>query len=103
MATRVAYSDRPWSFLTTDHAAANEQLPLRPDQANLAIIALRGPATGQWTASRPRTLVSGATAAALRYNCLSRRLEAIASKTFGIPKMGYFGDYGEFAPLRPGG
>ena len=98
MATTVADSARPWSFLKTDHAAAYKQLPLRPDQANLAVIALRDPTTDQWAAFRSRTLVFGSTAAVLHYNCLSRCIAALVSKTFGIPMIGYFDDYGAFVP-----
>ena len=98
MAINVAQSARPWSSLKTDHAAAYKLLPLRPGQARLAVIALRDPATDRRYAFRSRTLVFGSTAAVLHYNCLSRCLASLISKTFGIPMVGYSDDYGAFAP-----
>ena len=98
MTISVAPSARQWPFLKTDHTAAYKQLPLRPDNADLAVIALRGPVYGRWAAFRSRNLVFGSTAAALHYNCRSRCLAALISKTFGIPMLGYFDDYGAFAP-----
>ena len=98
MAIDIAPSARPWSFLKTDHAAAYKQLPLRPDRAQYSVISLRDPTSCQWAAARSRALVFGSTAAVLHYNCLPGCLACLISKTFGIPMMGYFDDYGAFAP-----
>ena len=97
MAVTIAPSARPWSFLKSDHAAAYEQLPIRPENSELATIALRDPNTDRWAAFRPRALMFGSTAAVVHYNCLSRCLAALISRVFGIPMMGYFDDYGAFA------
>ena len=45
----------------------------------------------------PRTQLFGATAAVLHYNTVSRVLAATAARWLKIPRIGYFGDFGEIS------
>ena len=42
----------------------------------------------------PRTLLFGAAASALRYNCFSRIMAALANRFLGLPVLNYFDDFG---------
>ena len=98
MCLDIADTSRPWGFIKTDHEAAYKQLPLRPDHARLAFVALRNPTSGVWVASPPRVLLFGAAAAVLRYNTFSRVLAVLVCLYLGIPLVGYFDDFGSMTP-----
>ena len=87
-------SDREWSFFKTDHAAAYKNLPLAPDSAKLCLVTLRNPEDGKWYGFWPRTLLFGAVAAVLHYNCFSRIIAILANRIFGLPMVNYFDDLG---------
>ena len=98
MCLRVRRTKRRWAFFKADHEAAYKQLPLAPDQAKLALVALKNPTSGKWMAFPPKALLFGAEAAVLHYNCFSRLISVIFNKTFGIPLLAYFDDFGALAP-----
>ena len=87
-----------WAFFKADHEEAYKQLSMAPGHANLALIALRNPTSGQWMAFPPKALVSGAVSAVLHYNSFSRLISAIFNKIFGIPSLAYFDDFGALVP-----
>ena len=91
-------TNEPWIFFKQDHASAYKQLPLDPDHAKFAMVALRHPKLGTWFAFSPRSLLFGAEAAVTHYNCFSRALAVLTNKIFGIPLIAYFDDYGAFCP-----
>ena len=53
-------------------------------------------------AFHPKDLLGGSTSEVLRYNCFSRLLDVLFSGIFGIPRAGYFGDFGPLAPGNVG-
>ena len=61
------------------------------DQRN-AIVALRRPTTGKRHGFAIRTLSFVSVAEVLRYNVLSRILEALTNRCLGIPLVTYFDD-----------
>ena len=91
---------REWSFFKADREAAYKQLPMGPVHHNLATVAIRNPDTGEWAAFPPKALLFGAVAAVLHYNCFSRILSALFNKIFGVPMIGYFGDFGALVPSK---
>ena len=92
----VLGSDVDWAFFKADHEAAYKNWPLSPDQANRCIAALRSPSDGLWYGFLHRTLLFGAAAAVLHYNCFSRIVAVLANLIFGLPLINYFGDFGCF-------
>ena len=94
----IAATDEDWSFFKADHKAAYKNLPLSPTDAQYCIVALRSPMDRKWYGFVPRTLLFGAVAAVLRYNCLSRIIDVLANLLLGLPVVNYFDDYG--CPLR---
>ena len=86
-----------WMFSKCDNGAAYKQLPLAPGQAKLATVALRHPVAGLWHGFLPRTLLFGAEAAVLRYNCFSRAVDLLPNLILGIPLLSYFDDFGSMA------
>ena len=98
MTRNIRNTNRPWSFFKADHESAYKQLPLDPDQAHLAMVALRHPVSGLWYAFAPRALLFGAEAAVTHYNCLSRAIAVLTNMIFGIPMLAYFDDFGALAP-----
>ena len=98
IAIDIQETNRPWSFIKTDHEAAYKQLPLDPDHCNLAMVTLRHPTLGTWFAFPPQALLFGAEAAVIHYNCFSRILGVLTNKIFGIPLVTYFDDYGSMTP-----
>ena len=87
-----------WSFFKTDHESAYKQLPIAPEDQRTSVVALRGPKTGKWMAFVPRTLLFGAVAAVLHYNCFSRAVAVLFTKVTGIPLLSYFDDFGALVP-----
>ena len=92
----VLHSDVDWGFFKADHEAAYKNLPLSPEQANRCIVALRSPVDGLWYGFLSRTLLFGASAAVLHYNCFSRIVAVLANHIFGLPLINYFDDFGCF-------
>ena len=90
----VRDTGREWGFFKADRKAAYKNLPLNPDQAPLCTVALRNPTDSRWYGFLPRTLLFGAAAAVLRYNCFSRIIAALANCLFGLPVLNYFDDFG---------
>ena len=89
---------RNCEFPKADHAPAYNNLPLLPEHAHIAFVALRSPANGQWYAFPHRALIFGAVSEVLHYNCFSRILTFPTNRIFGIPLVGYFDDYGAMLP-----
>ena len=87
-----------WSFFKTDHESAYKQLPISPEDQRASVVALRHPKTGAWMAFVPRTLLFGAVAAVLHYNCFSRAVAVLFTKVTGIPLLSYFDDFGALVP-----
>ena len=82
------------SLIKADHEAAYKQLPLDPSEAGLAAVTLLNPTSNSWCAFLPRTLIFGSTSAVLHYNCLSRIVASLCCRILGIPRLGYFDDFG---------
>ena len=100
-ATRVIRAfPRAWAFGKVDHRAAYKFLPLRPSDAQYAVIALWNPDDENWYGCRPRTQLFGSTASVLHYNCFSRLLTTLLTRLLMIPLLGYFDDFGFYAPLE---
>ena len=57
-----------------------------------------GPHAGLRMAFAPRTLLFGATAAALHYNCFSRAVVVVFTNVAGPPLLRYFDDFGALGP-----
>ena len=93
----ISTADQPWSFFEADHKAACKNLPLNPEQADACISPLRTPSGGLWCGFRALTLLFGAVAAALRYNCFSRIIAVLANLVLGIPMANYFDDIGSMS------
>ena len=72
-------------------------MPLIPDQSGDCIVALRNPPGGLRYGFRPRTLLFGAVAAVLRYNCFSRISAVLACRILDIPTVTYFEDIGSMS------
>ena len=68
----------------------------------MAFVALRDPLTSLRMAFHPKDLLFGATSAVLRYKCFSRLLAVLFNRIFGIPLIGYFGDFGSLVPGNVG-
>ena len=102
MCLDIRHTRKPWEFFKSDHEAAYKQLPLRPEHARLAFVALRDPITSRWMAFPPKALLFGATSAVLHYNCFSRLLAVLTNRIFGIPLIGYFDDFGALVPANVG-
>ena len=82
-----------WAFSKADHEAAYKNLPSpRPRPT----VALRSPVDGRWCGFLSRTLLFGASAAVLHYNCFSRIAAALANKISGLRLINYFDDFGCF-------
>ena len=96
------HTKRACEFFKPDREAAYEQLPIRSERANLAMVALRDPATSKWTAFHPKALLFGDTSEAPRYNWFSLLLGALFNRIFGIPLIGYFDGFGALAPKNLG-
>ena len=99
MAAIVRPTQCPWSFFKADHASAYKQLPLDPTDQPTAVVALREPRSGTWHACVPRTLLFGAVAAVLHYNCFSRAVAKVFTRVTGAPLLSYFDDFGASVPL----
>ena len=70
------------------------------DIRGLAMVSLRSPAAEAWVACPPKSPLFRGDAEVLRYIAFSRLLDAIVNRTFGIPIIAYFDDFGGNAPLR---
>ena len=93
-----------WAFFKADRQAVYKNLPLSPDQSDRCVVALRCPSDGRWYGFLSRTLLFGAAAAVLRYNCFSLQVFVLADRISGLPIVNYFDDFGclitDF-PYRP--
>ena len=98
MTLEVANSNRPWSFMKMDHEAAYKQLPIDSDQTKYAMVALRHPTTLEWHAFPPFSLLFGAEAAVIHYNCYSRTVAILINRILGIPLIAYYDDLGALIP-----
>ena len=58
-----------------------------------AVVTLKDPVGGEWYGFIPHTQLFGSTAAALRYNCLSRVIASLACRISEIPRIGYYDDF----------
>ena len=88
MCLNVRPSKKSWGFFKADHEAACAQLPMRPEHANLAMVAIRDPITSLRAAFPPRALLFGATSEVLRYSCFARLSAVLFDRIFGIPSVG---------------
>ena len=98
LAALVRNTKCAWSFFKTDHESAYKQLPIDPEDQNLSAVALRHPVAGNWMAFVPRTLLFGAVAAVLHYNCFSRAVAVLFTRVTGAPLLSYFDDFGSLVP-----
>ena len=71
-------------------ASAYKQRPLDPAQANLSVISLLRPETGQWVDFVPKAILFGSVSASLHYNCFSRCLDFLINRRLGAPVLRYF-------------
>ena len=90
----LRHADRDWEFFKAGHQDSYKNLPINPDQAPLCIVALRFPTDGEWCGFFPLTLLFGAAAAVMRYNCFSRIIAVISCSFFRLPALNYFDDLG---------
>ena len=90
----ISTTDQPLAFPKADHKAAYKNLPLNPAQADACIVTLGNTSGGLLYGLRPRTLLFGAVAAAIHYNCYSRIIAMFANLILGIPIANYFDDIG---------
>ena len=67
---------------------------MRSDQQCSAVVALKDPASGKIRGFIPKTQLFGATAAALDYNTVTRVMATVAVRWLGIPRVGFFDDFG---------
>ena len=88
----ISKTDLPWSLSKVDQKSAYKNLPLNPDQSAACIATLRNPSDGLLCGFHPRTLLFGAVAAVLHYNCFSLILAVSANLILGIPTVHYFDD-----------
>ena len=100
MALDIKDSNKQWSFIKTYHESAYEQLPIDPDRARYAMVALRQPMAGNWCAFRPKSLLFGDEASAIHYNCFSRTIAFLVNRIFGKPLVSYFDDMGAPTPTE---
>ena len=94
MCLDCADADRELPFSKSDHAAAYKNMPLGPDSAKLFLVTLRNPTDSKRCGFWSRTLLFGAVAAVLRYNCFPRIIAVLANRLFGLPMVNYFDDLG---------
>ena len=98
MTLNIKHTNKHWSFFKTDHEAAYKQPPLDQEHVKYAMATLRRPTSGEWFALPPRSLLFGAEAAVIHYNCFSRIVAVLVNRIFGIPLVAYFDDLGDPAP-----
>ena len=65
MASVLVSSGKECVFFKADHESAYKQLPIRPDHARLAVVALKNPFTGEIERFAPNALVFGSLVAVL--------------------------------------
>ena len=92
MALNVDESHRSWTFMKMDRESAYKQLLLGDARAKYAMLTLRHPTAMEWRAFPPHSLLFGAEAAAIHYNCYSRTVAILISRIFGIPIISYYDD-----------
>ena len=71
---------RPLAITKADHDDAYKQLPVATREELTAAVTAQNPTDGSWYGCIPRTQLFGSTAAALRYNCLSRVIASSACR-----------------------
>ena len=98
LALGVKTSNRPWTFIKTDHEAAYKQPPLGRGHSKYAMVTLRHPRAGIRHAFLPHSLLFGAEAAVTHCDCFSRTIGILINRIFGIPILAYFDDFGPLAP-----
>ena len=89
-----------WPFFKTDHESAYIWIPIRPDRAKFAVVALRNPHGGMWYGFSPKSLMFGSTASVLHYTCLIRIIASLANRLLGLPMVGYIDDFGPICPSK---
>ena len=96
----VVDKKRSWGFFKADHASAYKQLPIGPNQAGYAIAAPKSPLDGKRYGFMPNSLMFGSAASVIHYNVFSRILVELVNGISGIHTVGYFDDFGGFAPIE---
>ena len=97
-AKRIRGSKSEWDVFKADNKDAYKQLLRDQEYANLTLVSLRHPTSGQWFAFAPRVLLFGAVSAVIHYNCFARIFSVLANKICGLPVFNYFGDFGSLVP-----
>ena len=98
MCRSIIPSQCDWHFFKADHEAAYKKLPIDWGESSLAVIALRNPADGRGYGFMSRTHMFGAISEVLHYNIFSRVVAELVCRTFGIPMLSYFDDFGALLP-----
>ena len=98
----IADSPRDWGLGVNDHESDYKHQPVRPEHADLAVVALRSLADGKLYGFTPRTQLFGSVVSGIRYNISSRVLIVISNRLLGIPAAGYVDDFAVLAPLSLG-
>ena len=78
----------------TDHEDAYKNVPLAPNDQDLAAVTLKCHSDGKPYCFLTRTQLFGSISAVLQYNCLSRIIASLAVRLLNIPVMGYYDDFG---------
>ena len=98
MAKGIRGSKSERAFFKADRKDAYKQLLLDQEYANLTLVALWHPTSGQWFAFTRRVLLFGAVSAVIHYNCFAMIFSVLANKISGLPVFNYFGDFGSLVP-----
>ena len=85
MRLNVRRAKKEWGFFKEGREAAYRQLPMSPENAALATIALRHPSTHRRMAFRPDALLFSASSDVVRYNCFSLLPDVIFNKNMRRP------------------
>ena len=89
----IADSPKELGLGVNDHESAYKHHPVRPDHADLAVVALRPPADGKQYVFAPRAQLFGSVASVMHYNISNRSLVVIANRLLGAPAVGYVDDF----------
>ena len=78
---------RERSCCKADHEAGNEQLPMDPTHADLAMVSIRNPDAGECVPFHQKALLFGADSAVLHYIFFSRMHAALFKEISGPPQL----------------
>ena len=96
----IAADLREWSFFKDDCEAEYIQLPMDHEHRELAMDPLRNPDAGDGASFHPKDLLFGSAAEVIHNNCFPRLPSVLVNRIFGIPSIGYFGDFGAQVPSK---